>query len=129
MKSAILMTSVAAAALAVPAWAGPDRFEIGCTAGANAAPCVQQQLTNDGGAGPVSHSDTIGSNGAGLGGFGSTAAAARVGNSSDDDSLANEVGNTADEAGDTVSHAANEAGDAIGHAAGEAGDAIGDAFD
>lgn len=129
MKSAILMTSVAVAALAAPAWAGPDRFENGCMAGVNSAPCIQQQLTNDGGAGPVSRSDAGGSNGAGLGGFGSTAAAARIGNSNDDDSLANEVGDTADEAGDTVGHAASEAGDAIGHTADEAGDSIGHAAD
>jgi len=129
MKSAILMTSVAVAALAAPAWAEPDRFENGCMAGVNAAPCVQQQLTNDGGAGPVSHSATDGGTGAGLGGFGSTAAAARIGNSSDNDSFGNEVGDAADEAGDTVGHAANEAGDAIGHTADEAGESIGHAAD
>lgn len=133
MKSAILMTSVAVAALAAPAWAGPDRFEQGCRYGVSAAPCVQQNLTNHGGKPGQSAP-----NGA-LGGFGGTANVARSGQSNSDDSLSDEVGDTANEAGDTIAHTANEAGDtisntadeagdAISHAASEAGDAIGDAF-
>lgn len=133
MKSAILMTSVAVAALAAPAWAEPDRFEQGCRYGVSAAPCMQQHLTNNGGKPGQSAA-----NGA-LGGFGGTANVARTGQSNNDDSLSDEVGDTANEAGDTIAHTANEAGDtisntadeagdAISHAANEAGDAIDDAF-
>jgi hypothetical protein len=111
MKSAILMTSVAVAALAAPAWAGPDRFEQGCRYGVSAAPCVQQNLTNHGG----------------KPGQSGTAAVSRTGQSNSDDSLSDEVGDTANDAGGVISHTANEAGDTIGHAAGEAGDAIGHA--
>jgi hypothetical protein len=129
MKSAILMTSVAVAALAAPAWAGPDRFENGCTAGVNSAPCIQQHLTNNGGKpGPSSNNGAV-NGGAGIGGLGGAANAARTGDSNNDETLGNEIGDTADDAGDTISHTANEAGDTISHTANEAGDAIGDTAD
>jgi hypothetical protein len=126
MKSAILMTSVAVAALAAPAWAGPDRFEQGCRYGVSAAPCVQQNLTNHGGK-PRQSGPNGGLSGGALGGFGNTAAVSRTSQSNSDDSLSDEVGDTANEAGNAINHTANEAGDTIGHAADEAGDSIGHA--
>jgi hypothetical protein len=69
MKSAILMASLAAAAVASPAFAGPDRFEMGTGCPMSNVVCAQQDLTNDGGkpeSGAVSDHGTIGAISSGL---------------------------------------------------------------
>ena len=134
MRSAILMGSVAAIALATPALALPDRYEQGYSCTGQGAICTQEQMRlEDGNRFDEKGSAAINSeNGSGL----SSQAANR---SDSDDSFGDEVGesaeNTADEAGDEISEAADEAGDEIDNAADEAGDEldevgdeIGDAF-
>jgi hypothetical protein len=140
MRSAILMGSVAAIALATPALALPDRYEQGYSCTGQGAICTQEQMRLDDGnrfdeKGPGAalngESDAIDQSDSGR-----SQAAAR----SDDDNFGDEFGdsaeNTADEAGDEISDAADEAGDEIENAADEAGDEIeqvgdeiGDAFD
>ena len=132
---AILMTSVAMAALAAPAFAGPDRYDqgLGCDSMSNAM-CVQQQLKLDDGnrIGERTNETATGVNGAG-GTGGATLSASRPSDTGNDETFGGEVGGSVahaeDEAGDAISNTADEAGDTIGHAAGEAGDAISDAFD
>jgi hypothetical protein len=134
MKAAILMTSVAAAALASPAFAGPDRYDqgYGCT-GMSGAECVQDQMRLDDGNRATEKSGTIDNGGIGGSNAGGSLSASRSESSDSDDNFGDEVGDTAnnaaDEAGDEISNAANEAGDAIDDAADEAGDAISEVFD
>jgi len=132
---AILMTSVAMAALAAPAFAGPDRYDqgLGCDSMSNAM-CVQQQLKLDDGnrIGERTNETATGVNGAGGTTTGATLSASRPSDTGNDETFGGEVGGSIahaeDEAGDTISNTADEAGDAISNAADEAGDAIGDAF-
>ncbi|HEY7661851.1 MAG TPA: hypothetical protein VH934_01885, partial [Xanthobacteraceae bacterium] len=73
------MTSVAFAALAAPAFAGPDRFEgASCSAMAGAArtDCIQQQMLGD--VGNRHFSKTVNGGAIGSGLNGSTAAPANV---------------------------------------------------
>ena len=139
MKSAILMSSVAVAALATPAFAGPDRFENGFTCGMSSAQCVQEQLMVEDGnrltEKSVSDTSAISS---GLNGSTATrpaetaalrsSATLSPSTSNGDNDLNDEIGDRADKVGNEIGDAADEAGDAISHAADEAGDAIGDAF-
>lgn len=133
MRSAILMGSAAMVALAMPAFAAPDRYEQGYSCTGQGAMCTQQQLRLDDG----NRGDEKGR----PGGIDTNAridqsgterlqAAART---DDDDGFADEAGdeieNTADEAGDEISDTADEAGDEIENAADEAGDEISDAAD
>ena len=97
MKSAILMASLAAAVLASPAFALPDRFDMGTGCPMSSVLCAEQDLTNDGGkpdSGAVSDSDSIGAIRSGLnantgtqntslGGTGTGASAPSTGKSSD----------------------------------------------
>ena len=133
MRSAILMGSVAAIALATPALALPDRYEQGYSCTGQGALCTQEQMRLEDGnrfdeKARIDQSSPDGAQ-----------AAARA-DADSDDSFGDEVGesaeNTADEAGDEISEAADEAGDEIDNAADEAGDEldevgdeIGDAFD
>jgi hypothetical protein len=133
MKSTILMTSVAVAALTSPAFALPDRLENGCSM--SNAICAQEQLRTDDGSRVAERANASTESGSGAsvgtnGALTANAAAAR-----DDDSLSDEAGDTADhfahdanETGDSIANAADEAGDSISNAADEAGDAISDAF-
>jgi hypothetical protein len=116
-KSTLLMSSVAVAALATPAFAAPDRFDQGysCMAGTE---CVQQQMRlEDGNRASEKPSGDIESTGT----AGGSIAAARLGDSDSDD--------FGDEVGDEANDLASEAGDEISEAADEAGDAISDVFD
>jgi gas vesicle protein len=119
MKSALLMGSVAAIALTAPALAFPDRYEgnYECMGGATA--CTQSLRLEDGNRGDEQPG------GRDL----ESAAHSGSGCDSGDDSLADEAGDTVDEAGDEISAAADEAGDEIEGAADEAGDEIGDVAD
>jgi hypothetical protein len=140
MKSAILMTSVAVAALASPAFAGPDRFDQGSSCiGMSGAECVQAQMRLEDGnraaerPGPaVDSGDATASTGA-ISGTSATAsgtsATAFGARSADDEDLGDEVGDEAEEIGDEVSDTADEVGDEVGDTADEAGDDIADAAD
>jgi hypothetical protein len=136
MKSAILMTSVAVAALASPAFAGPDRFDQGASCiGMSGAECVQAQMRLEDGnraaekpaGAAVGSGDATASTGA-IGGTGATAFGARSA-AADDEDLGDEVGDEAEEIGDEVSDTAEEVGDEVGDTADEAGDDIADAAD
>ena len=124
MRSALLLGSVAAAALAVPALALPDRYEQGYSCTGMDPLCMQSQLRQEDG-------NRMDEKAGGLNADRSTGAttAALSGGGDSDNELGDEIGDTADEAGDEISNAADEAGDAIGEAADDVGDAIGDAFD
>jgi hypothetical protein len=126
---AILMTSVAMAALGAPAFAGPDRYDqgLGCSS-MSSATCVQEQMKLDDGNRVSEKSNESAVSGTGAGGSNSGAALSASANTNDNDALGEDISNTADETGDSVANAANEAGDTISHAANEAGDAIADAF-
>jgi hypothetical protein len=125
MRSAILMGSVAAIALATPALALPDRYEQGYSCTGQGALCTQEQMRLDDG------------NRASERGIDqSTADRSQADASSDSGEFGDSAENTADEAGDEINEAADEAGDEIGNTADEAGDEldeagdeIGDAFD
>jgi hypothetical protein len=136
MRSAILMGSVTAIALATPALALPDRYEQGYGCTGRGAMCMQQQLRlEDGNRFDEKGRSTAISEGNGFGSSDAerTQAAARAGDTGDDDSLADEAGDeieaTADEAGDEISDVADDAGDEIENAADEAGDEISDVAD
>lgn len=121
MRSAILMSSVAIAAMAAPAFALPDRYEPDYRCVGTGPLCVQESLrTEDGNRGDEKSSNVASDEGLGA------ATAARSG---DDDDIGDEIGATADEAGDEISEAADEAGDEISAAADEAGDEISEAAD
>ena len=131
MRSAILMGSVAAVALAMPALALPDRYEQGYSCIGQGALCTQEQMRLEDG-NRFSEKARIDQSNSDR-----SQAAARAEDSGD--SFGDEVGesaeNTADEAGDEIDEAADEAGDEIDNAADEAGDEldevgdeIGDAF-
>ena len=140
MKS-ILVGTVAAAALAAPALAAPDRLEQSSACDAMAAgarfECMQQLRTDD----PHRASDST-TNAAPVGDVSGSAvssgingssgvAASRtigVGSGEDNSNSRSSIGDAADEAGESIGEAADEAGDAIGNAADEVGDEIGDAF-
>jgi hypothetical protein len=133
MRSAILMGSVGAIALATPALALPDRYEQGYSCTGQGALCTQEQMRLEDGnrfdeKGRVTDQSNI-----------DRSQATRT-DSTDDDSFGGELGesaeNNADEAGDEINEAADEAGDEIENSADEAGDEIeeagdeiGDAFD
>jgi hypothetical protein len=131
MRSAILMGSVAAVALTMPALALPDRYEQGYSCTGQGAQCTQEQMRLEDG----NRFDEKGSSAA-INGEGSAIDQSRDGQSQsaaretgEDDTFGDEVGesaeNTADEAGDEIDEAADEAGDEIDDAA----DEVGDAFD
>lgn len=137
MRTTILMGSVAAMALATPAFALPDRYEQGYSCTGQGVMCTQERLRHEDG---NRFDDKAG--GGIVDESGSERSQAARG--SDDDTFGDEAGddieNTADEAGDEISEAADEAGDEIentadeagdevSEAADEAGDAIGDALD
>ena len=135
MRSAILMGSVAAIALATPALALPDRYEQGYSCTGQGALCTQEQLRLEDGNRFDEKGNALNTDSQGFGQSGSQSAAR-----SDNDDFGGEPGdeieNTADEAGDEIDEAADEAGDEIDNAADEAGDEldevgdeIGDAFD
>ena len=132
MRSAILMGSVAAIALATPALALPDRYEQGYSCTGQGALCTQEQMRLEDG-NRFSEKARIDQSSSDR-----SQAAARA-DADSGDSFGDEVGesaeNTADEAGDEIDEAADEAGDEIDNAADEAGDEldevgdeIGDAF-
>ena len=133
MKSTILMTSVAVAALASPAFAGPDRYEQGTSCiGMSGAECVQQEMRlEDGNRASEKPGDSQIESGAtaSTGSTSATDGTAFSASSGDDDDLGDEVGDEADEFGDEVSDTADEAGDEIADTADEAGDEISDAAD
>ena len=129
MRSAILMGSVAAIALATPAFAVPDRYEQGYSCTGRGVMCTQQQLRLEDGNrfDEKSHGTSAISNGQSS--TDETQNAARAdSNDGFADEAGDEIGSTADEAGDEISNVADEAGDEIGDAADEVGDAIDDAF-
>ena len=121
MRTTILMGSVAAMALATPAFALPDRYEQGYSCTGRGVMCEQQQmrLFEDGNRFDEKAGDEDRSQ-----------SAART---SDNDTFGDEAGdeieNTADEAGDEISEAADEAGDELENTADEAGDEISEAAD
>jgi len=134
MRSAILMGSVAAIALATPALALPDRYEQGYSCTGQGALCTQEQMRLEDG-NRFSEKTRIDQSSSDR----SQAAARADADADSGDSFGDEVGesaeNTADEAGDEINEAADEAGDEIDNAADEAGDEldevgdeIGDAF-
>lgn len=134
MRLSLLMSSVAIAALATPAFALPDRYEQGGTCVGATAACVQEELQIEEGnrvhekEGGLASDDAVGAVDASTGGPGAGGTlAART--ADDDDDLGDEIGSTADEAGDEIGAFADEAGDEIGDAADEVGDEIGAAFD
>ena len=127
MRSAILMGSVAAVALATPALALPDRYEQGYSCTGQGALCTQQQMRLDDG-NRFDEKGTSALNGDNQG-FGQSStdrpqAAARATSDDDFGDAGNEIENTADEAGDEIDAAADEAGDEIENTADEAGDEI-----
>ena len=129
MRSAILMGSVAAIALATPALALPDRYEQGYSCTGQGALCTQEQLRLDDGNrfDEKSRASTVGG---GHGGADETQSAARAdSNDSFADEAGDEIESTADEAGDEISESADEAGDEIENAADEAGDELDEAGD
>jgi hypothetical protein len=127
MRSAILMGSVAAVALATPALALPDRYEQGYSCTGQGAICTQEQMRlEDGNRFDEKGTAALNSDNQGFGQSEGSQTAAR---SSNDDFGGNEIENTADEAGDEIDEAADEAGDEIENAADEAGDEIDDAAD
>jgi hypothetical protein len=126
MRSAILMGSVAAIALATPALALPDRYEQGYSCTGQGALCTQEQMRLEDG-NRSSEKGRIDQ---------SSADRSQADTGSNSDEFGENAENTADEAGDEINEAADEAGDEIGNAADEAGDEldeagdeIGDAFD
>lgn len=134
MRSAILMGSVAAIALATPALALPDRYEQGYSCTGQGVICTQEQMRLEDGNRFDERGRAIDQSNM------DRSQAARPDSTDDDTSFGDELGdsaeNTADEAGDEISEAADEAGDEIDNAADEAGDEldevgdeIGDAFD
>ena len=139
MRATILMGSVAAIALAMPALAEPDRFEQGNCAGASSAQCIQTQMMEDGNRVSEKEANPALNTAPGTVGTGTINNTGISGSTGDDDEVDDEVGeeaneigegvsNTADEAGEEIGDAADEVGDEVGDAADEAGDAIDDAF-
>lgn len=131
MRSAILMGSVAAIALATPAFALPDRYEQGYSCTGRGAMCTQQQLRQeDGNRFDEKSNETSAAVNGGQNGADETQSAAREdSNDNFGDEAGDEIENTADEAGDEISEAADETGDAIENAADEAGDELDEAGD
>jgi hypothetical protein len=121
MRSSMLLSSVAVAALATPAFALPDRYEQGYSCTGMGFDCLQQEMRHEDGNRAFDKGNERPVGGGAL--------AARASDDDDDTDLGDEIGDAADEAGDEISAAADEAGDEISEAADEAGDAIGDAFD
>ena len=139
MRATILMGSVAAIALAMPALAEPDRFEQGNCAGASSAQCIQSQMMEDGNRVSEEEASPSLNTAPGTVGTGTINNTGITSSTGDDDDVGDEIGeeaneigervsNTADEAGDEIGDAADEVGDEVGEAADEAGDAIDDAF-
>ncbi len=127
MRSAILMGSVAAIALATPALALPDRYEQGYSCAG--VLCTQQQLRGDDGNRFDEKSNGAAINNENSGGVSNQAADRDNSDDNFGDEAGDAVENTADEAGDEISEAADEAGDAIDNAADEAGDELDEAGD
>jgi hypothetical protein len=133
MRSAILMGSVAAIALATPALALPDRYEQGYSCTGQGPICTQEQMRLEDGNRFDERGNVIDQSNV------DRAQATRTDSTDDDDNFGAELGksaeNNADDAGDEISEAADEVGDEIDNAADEAGDEldevgdeIGDAF-
>jgi hypothetical protein len=132
MRSAILMGSVAAIALATPALALPDRYEQGYSCTGQGAICTQEQMRLDDGNRFDEKARASGVGGGQSGVDESQSASRADSNDGFADEAGDEIENTADEAGDEISGAADEAGDEIENAADEAGDEldeVGDAID
>jgi hypothetical protein len=127
MKAGILMSSVAIAALATPAFALPDRYEQGYSCTGADPICIQQQARAEDGNRADEHAGGL--DGEADGGVGVAAAGPSGIGGDDEDNFGGEIGNATDEAGDAIGNAADEAGDAVGDAADDVGDAVGDAFD
>ena len=130
----ILLASVAAAALAAPAWALPDRFEgqPGCI-GASGAGCTQQATLEDDGNRAIEKNDTAVASRENVDASNADSAdelRAALGRSADadaesDEEIDDEIGDTAEDIGDE----AEDVGDDIADAASEFGDEVGDAAD
>jgi len=130
MRSAILMGSVAAIALATPALALPDRYEQGYSCTGRGPICTQQQLRMDDGNRFDEKGRATSAINGGLSGADESQSAARAdSNDSFADDAGDEIENTSDEAGDEISDEADEAGDEIENAADEAGDEFDEAGD
>src|SRR5689334_14760070 len=130
MRSALFMSSALMVALAGPAFAGPDRYDQGYGCTDYGQRCVQQQISLEDGNRAFEKSDGALSNqGDGIG-VGRSLTAART-DIHNDDTVADEVGDSIDsaanDAGDAIGEAANDTGDAISNAADDAGDALGEA--
>jgi hypothetical protein len=128
MKATILMTSVAAAALAAPAFAAPDRYEQGHSCTGMGSHCIQEQMRLEDG----NRLDEKPGNAAAINGSdqdGTPSGTLSASRGEDDDSFANEAGDVAHDTGDEVSLAADEAGDEISNAAEDVGDEVGGAAD
>jgi hypothetical protein len=129
MRSAILMGSVAAIALATPAFAVPDRYEQGYSCTGRGVMCTQQQLRlEDGNRFDEKSRETPAISNRQSSADETQNAARADSNDGFADEAGDEISDTADEAGDEISNAADEVGDEIGDAADEVGDAIDDAF-
>ena len=130
MRSALLMSSALMMAVAAPAFAAPDRYDQGYSCIGMGQRCEQQQMRLEDGNRAVEKSHDSLSNRSDRIGAGGALTAART-DSSNDDTVADEVGDNIDEAandaGDAIGEAANDTGDAIDNTADEAGDAIGEA--
>jgi len=144
----ILLASVAAAALAAPAWALPDRYEdqAGCV-GVSGAGCAQEASLNNQGDRPsesagdrteIASTESGQEIDEGLRDLGIERAALSRQDIEDDgvEDNTDEIGDTAEEVGDEaedvaddVADAASDFGDEVGDAADDVGDAIDDAFD
>lgn len=129
MRSAILMGSVAAIALATPAFALPDRYEQGYSCTGRGAICTQQQLRQEDGNRFDEKSNETSAAVSGRQDDETQSASRADSNDGFADEAGDEIENTADEAGDEISEAADETGDAIDNAADEAGDELDEAGD
>jgi hypothetical protein len=124
------MSSAFMAALATPAFAGPDRYDQGYSCIGVGQRCVQQQMSLEDGNRAFEKGDASLSNrGDGIG-IEHSITAARTDNHNDDtvaDKVGDNIDAAADDAGDAIGEAANDTGDAISNAADDAGDALGEA--
>jgi len=111
MRSAILMGSVAMAALATPALAGPDRYDQGYSCTGQAAECIQQEMRLEDGNRFDNKSPEATAINSDEGAIGEAQTAASADDTDDDDNFGAAVDDAADEAGDEISDAANEVGD------------------
>jgi hypothetical protein len=148
MMRTILLASVAAAALATPAWAIPDRYEgvpgcvgasgIGCTQDASLIQTNQGNRPSETDNAEVASTESAQEIDESLQELGVSRAALAQRDITDDDDedvtdevgdTAEEVGDEAEEVGDDIADAASEFGDEVGDVADDVGDEIDDAFD